>query len=754
MLLQLLRVGAAASVACFLTACGNSGSGGTSSTAPSPTTAPLISVAPGSRAVAVGATVSFSVAATASPTRYQWRRNGLDIVGATSATYSKVVDQVDDGARFSVVVGNGIGDTVSADALLTVYPVPALETPCAAAGTRMFKVTSASVEAGGVVGAVVGGCAGPLRTIQWTQTAGTAVSVLSDKTGAISFVAPSAGTYSFQVDAVDANGAAATASVDISAVPATSTTQIAVRVDQAVRQGGSTSLRTWPTLESGDAVQSVTWRQTSGPAVVVDTSDPSRALFTAPTVSPDTILRFQATLVTAQGKTATDEAIVLVESEVQAPNQPQYVFQGDQVSRTYPYKASGQYASVLQRCVYAPQLQWEDAGKNTCTLATLPFLAQDTGGNEPTVAQIMDRVVVSHDWMGAVFEQFIGRSDMVDVRRLLNGVTAVVIGAHVRPSFYFSLTGAIYLDADNFWLTPDQRDVIDETPDFRTDFDRDLQYSGVWRYELNSNNIFLFFPPDSRATTRTFDDLVLQTAWLLYHELGHAGDFLPPAVRGSLNSGATAWDNISARFNAAQLPSDVLAQQLPLTSTILRGLAQVKFLGATADATQRSYTPQQIGAFFSADRASDEYSYTTIREDIAMLFEEFMMYRNHGIRRDIAITDKITPTATSNTLIVRWGERGRDGAPAVDPRVKLAVQNIAPWIDASQVDALPPPIDMRAGDTWTNNLNLPAPPPGTRVQSITTPAARAADAWLLDRASHWPPAHRAPGSQGAAGGRR
>jgi hypothetical protein len=686
---------------------------------------------PGGRAAAVGAGVSFSVSATGSPTSYQWRRNGVDIAGATSARYALVAALSDDGARFSVVVGNSAGQATSTEAVLTVYPVPPLLSPCAVAGTALFKITPAAVEVGAQVGAAAGGCAGPLRSVRWTQTAGPATTLLSDKTGAISFAAAATGTYSFQVDAVDVGGAAASTTIDIGVVAATSATRIVVRDDQAVRQGGNVSLRAWPMLEAGDAVQSVTWKQTAGPPVVVDTSDPLRALFTAPAVNPDGVLTFEATLRTTQGRVATDEAIVLIESQAQAPNASEYIFAGDHVSRVYAYKPAGQYAGVLQQCVYDPQLQWQGGGKNTCSLAMLPFLAQDTGDAEPTVAQIMDRVVVSHDWMGAVFEQFIARSDMTDVRRLLNGVTAVVIGAHVRPSFYFGLTGAIYLDADNFWLTPEQRDVIDETPDFRSDFDRDLAYSGLWRYVLNGNNIFQFFPATSR-NTRTVDYLVFESAWLLYHELGHAGDFLPPAVRGTLDSALTAWDNIT---RASSLPSDVLAQQLPLTSAIMRALAQVKFFGVTADPTQRTYTPQQVGDFFRADRASDEYNYTTIREDIAMLFEEFMMFHRHGIRRDVGITDKITPTTTGNTLIVRWGQRGRSGATAVRPRVKLAVQNIAStWIDPNLVDMLPAPLDMRAGESWNANLTLPAPPGTVQVQSLAAPGARAADAWLLDRA--------------------
>jgi hypothetical protein len=735
-ILQLVVLALIAAAATSLAACGSDDNA--SATPPPPQVAPQISLGPGGRAAAVGATVSFAVSATASPTSYQWRRNGVDIPGATMSTYSLVVGLADDRARFSVVVGNSVGEATSGDALLTVYPVPPLVPTCQSPSDLSFTVLpSAQVKTGVQAGTAVGGCNGPLRSVQWTQIAGPTVALLSDKTPAISFLPPTPATYSFRADMVDVNGAPTSATVDVPVVANTDSTTIEIRDDQAVRQGGNISLRSWPTLAPGDSAVSVTWKQTLGPPAVLDTSDPLRALFTAPSVTRDSILAFTATLQTAQGNIATDEAVVLVESTAQAPNADLYVFAGDHVSRVYAYKPGGQYASALQRCVYDPQLQWTGAGKNTCSLAVLPFLAQDTAGAEPTVAQIMDRVVVSHDWMGAVFEQFIARSDMTDVRRLLNGVTAVVIGAHVRPSFYFVLTGAIYLDADNFWLTPEQRDVIDETPDFRSDFDRDLQYSSVWRYALNGNNIFQYFPPTSRLN-RTPDYLVFESAWLLYHELGHAGDFLPPAVRGSLDPNLTAWDNIGPRYGAAQLPSDVIAQQLPLTSAIMRGLAQVKFFGMQADAAQRAYTPTQVGTYFSADRASDEYGYATTREDIAMLFEEFMMFNRHGIRRDIAFTDKIVPTTTGDTLIVRWGQRGRDGAAAVEPRVKIAVQNIAPWVDTTLVDALPPPVDMRAGESWNSNLSLPAPLGLDQARVRSTPATRAADAWLLERALRRP----------------
>ena len=156
---------------------------------------------------------------------------------------------------------------------------------------------------------------------------------------------------------------------------------------------------------------------------------------------------------------------------------------------------------------------------------------------------------------------------------------------------------------------------------------------------------------------------------------GHASDFMPPAARASLNNSLSAWgEYFEPRFSPAQLPSTLMTAAFPLQSTQMAGLAQVKFFGATAIATQTRYTPNDVASFFSADRATDEYNYSTTREDLAMTFEEFMMLRNHAWRRDVAITDKIRPATTSRyELIVRFGQRGRIGEAAIKPRARYAV---------------------------------------------------------------------------------
>ena len=86
--------------------------------------APSITTQPRDVSVGVGQAASFSVVADGTPTlRYQWRREGADIAGATAATYTTPATVLgDSGARFSVVVSNDTGSATSTAATLTVTP--------------------------------------------------------------------------------------------------------------------------------------------------------------------------------------------------------------------------------------------------------------------------------------------------------------------------------------------------------------------------------------------------------------------------------------------------------------------------------------------------------------------------------------------------------------------------------------------------------------------------------------------------------
>jgi Immunoglobulin I-set domain len=69
----------------------------------------------------VGASAVFTVAATGTaPLTYQWRKGGVAIAGATSATYSIASTATGDTASYSVVVTNVVGSVTSSNATLTV----------------------------------------------------------------------------------------------------------------------------------------------------------------------------------------------------------------------------------------------------------------------------------------------------------------------------------------------------------------------------------------------------------------------------------------------------------------------------------------------------------------------------------------------------------------------------------------------------------------------------------------------------------
>jgi hypothetical protein len=87
---------------------------------------PSITTQPSNQTIFANLTATFSVLANGtSPLSYQWRKNGVAIPGATSATYTTPAETTSDsGSLFSVVVSNSVGSINSNNATLTVNPDP------------------------------------------------------------------------------------------------------------------------------------------------------------------------------------------------------------------------------------------------------------------------------------------------------------------------------------------------------------------------------------------------------------------------------------------------------------------------------------------------------------------------------------------------------------------------------------------------------------------------------------------------------
>src|SRR5258706_2829062 len=87
--------------------------------------APTITAQPASQTVTAGQTATFAVVATGTaPLSYQWQKNGANIAGATSGSYTTLATTTsDNGASFTVVVSNTAGTATSNAATLTVNAV-------------------------------------------------------------------------------------------------------------------------------------------------------------------------------------------------------------------------------------------------------------------------------------------------------------------------------------------------------------------------------------------------------------------------------------------------------------------------------------------------------------------------------------------------------------------------------------------------------------------------------------------------------
>jgi len=361
---------------------------------------------------------------------------------------------------------------------------------------------------------------------------------------------------------------------------------------------------------------------------------------------------------------------------------------------------TGRYASVLKPCA---GLDIDDFQESySCGLSDLPFIGQEAAN--PTVDDIMSRVVVSHSWMGERFQEAL--SIMPDDMRLLfRSITAIVIDADIRPAYYWGGTAAIYIDPAYLWTTNEEKATIDVEEDFRAGFGNDLNFVDTWRYTLNDNYAY----PSYSLTgddERTVEEMAMPLIRLFYHELAHANDFMPPQQLAGLSTNQTALESLN-NVGSGRVSSR-LYNDSPLLSQILLDLAETRFQTGEADPTQVSYTAEFVGSEHENDSANHFYGYSTLREDLAMMFEAVMMKRNFNIEMDIGYLDR--PTVEDpfcNDFKVGWGKRNVIGSARVKPRAEFVASEILPELEwanfFSNIDGMR---SMTPGLGWCTNLIL------------------------------------------------
>ncbi|MGQ7847958.1 hypothetical protein ACUNV4_25915 [Granulosicoccus sp. 3-233] len=376
----------------------------------------------------------------------------------------------------------------------------------------------------------------------------------------------------------------------------------------------------------------------------------------------------------------------------------QFVARADvrDTDQLYAYRTDSPYASVLRDCALV------DRSSDACTLEVLPFITQATP--DFTREDILDRLLVTHDWMGQRFEQLLTEAPE-DMVTLFGALTSIAIGSTVRPSNYWGGTGGIQLDPEYLWLTVDEKATVSIEEDYRSGYGKDLRFWAFGTLRLGNEPASLSYSL-TNSTERTLDDIRIPVYRLLYHELAHAVDYLPSSSVATLDASLTPSAALDA--NRQYWLSPGLYLDLPLYSEELQALAQVSYKGEESTAEQRGYSPAHVGSLMANDGAAKYYGYSTHREDFATLFATTMIKRDFGVDYYMAFVQK--PEDEENyecsDLSVGWGVRNRIADPLVQPRAKWVMESIYGFsndIDTLFAGELGQQTLMTEGLDWCSN---------------------------------------------------
>jgi len=332
-----------------------------------PPIAPTITAAPANQTVTAGQTASFTVlAAGTAPLSYQWQKNGANIAGATTTSYTTpATGTTDSGSTFDVVVTNTAGTVTSAAAALTVNPAPV-------APTITTAPVSQTVTAGQTATfTVVAAGTAPLG-YQWQKNgANIAGATAASYTTAVTTTADSGSTFDVVVTntAGTVTSAAATLTVNPAPVAPTITTAPA---SQTVTAGQTAS---FAVVAAGTAPLSYQW-QKNGANITGATTTSYTTPATATTDSGsafDVVVTNTAGMVTSSAATLTVNPAPVAPTITTAP-----------ANQTVTAGQTGTFTVVAAGT--APlSYQWQKNGANitgaTTTSYTTPATATTDNGS-------------------------------------------------------------------------------------------------------------------------------------------------------------------------------------------------------------------------------------------------------------------------------------------------------------------------------------------------------------------------------------
>ncbi|MCU8221114.1 hypothetical protein M2H05_21920 [Vibrio vulnificus] len=269
-----------------------------------------------------------------------------------------------------------------------------------------------------------------------------------------------------------------------------------------------------------------------------------------------------------------------------------------------------------------------------------------------TLEEIQSRLLVSHQWMAESFIAALKAINDQDLLNLFKPLNTIVLSYDIRPSFYHPRTASMYIDARYLWRDYSDWRTIHQQDDYRKEFAREFTYENASRY-----------------------------------------------VYGQTLNYVTVSNHIYSQLSSTH----------GLTSQLLLEAAATSFHGKPMTDLVRNSTGEQAGGEFETDGAAAFYGYSTEREDVATLFENYMMHKKYGAINEVAfVSVPQTEAYTCDDWKILWGQRDRLSDKNVRSRVLFVAQQILNQTPQVIEENLPPvssvPTAMPIGKGWCETL--------------------------------------------------
>jgi uncharacterized protein YjdB len=365
-----------------------SGCAGTTSKSNLQGTAPSITAQPASATVTVGQTATFSVAATgASPLSYQWQKNGANVTGAASASYTTPATTTgDNGAKFDVVVSNADGSMTSNAAILTVN--------AAGATLQSIAVTPApsSIVAGNTQQFTATGTYSDNSTknittsVTW-KSSNTAFATIGAATGLATGVA--AGTT--QITATQGSVVSPNDSLTVTATGATLQSIAVTPASSSIVAGNTqqfTATGTYSDNSTKNITTSVTWKSSN---TAFATIGAATGLATGVAAGTTQITATQGSVVSPNDPLTVTAATVTLQSIAVTPAAPSVG-----IGSTLQFTATGTYSDNSTKNITS-SVTWASSNPLFATIAAATGLATGVALGTTEITATLGSVVSPND---------------------------------------------------------------------------------------------------------------------------------------------------------------------------------------------------------------------------------------------------------------------------------------------------------------------------------------------------------------------